>query len=540
MLLCLRFGFTRWPLVALPDGPLAVEVGVSVTRPRTMSHLPAILLVDDNADDRELLALVLRGAFGEVQIEEAADAAGLARAISSGRFGAVLTEHELHWIRSGDLLRLMHDLRPECPVLVVTGRPIDRVAAEIVHLAPDGLIPKSASGLVALPRALRAALLAARRRSGAANTDGASRRLLDALPAGVLLVSAQGTVEDANPALARLLGFASAADCVQRSFAELFAAAAEAEALLARVAEEESVDAVAVRLRRFDGTIAAAEISLWRAAGGAGAIQGMVASRLPAGTVESTLAERTAALARSQAELEEMAYAVSHDLRQPLTQVVRFLDLFAEKSAEGSGKEGARLLDEARASAARLEEMVDAVLRLARIESCAEKFAQVDLESLVARVAARLEPQRAALDGRIEHAALPVVQGDAPQLELLFLNLLDNALKFHAADPPTIRIDAEEETDVWHIRVADNGAGIPAKDAERIFALFQRLHTASEAPGTGIGLALCRRVVAHHGGRIWVEARPGGGSTFHFTLARRPHLPHLPAAGADLAKGFHR
>ncbi len=97
----------------------------------------------------------------------------------------------------------------------------------------------------------------------------------------------------------------------------------------------------------------------------------MVASRSAEGTVESTLAERTAALARSQAELEEMAYAVSHDLRQPLTQVVRFLDLFAEESAERSGKEGARLLDEARASAARLEEMVDAVLRLARIESCA-------------------------------------------------------------------------------------------------------------------------------------------------------------------------
>jgi signal transduction histidine kinase len=543
VLLCLRFGFTRWPLVTLPDGPLAVEVGVSLTRPRTMSHLPAILLVDDSADDRELLALVLRGAFGEIQIEEAADAAGLARAISSGRFGAVLTEHELPWIRSGDLLRLLHDLRPECPVLVVTGRPIERVAAEIVHLAPDGLIPKSASGLVALPRALRAALLAARRRFGAAHTDGASRRLLDALPAGVLLISAQGTVEDANPALARLLGFASAADCVQRSFAELFAAPAEGEALLARVAEEESVDAVAVRLRRFDATIAAAEISLWRAAGGAGAIQGMVASRPSAGTVESTLAERTAALARSQTELEEMAYAVSHDLRQPLTQVVRFLDLFAEKSAEGSAKEGARLLDEARASAARLEEMVDAVLRLARIESCAEKFAQVDLEPLVARVAARLEPQRAALDGRIEHAALPSVQGDAAQLELLFLNLLDNALKFHAADPPRIRIDAEEETDVWHIRVEDNGAGIPAKDAERIFTLFQRLHTASEAPGTGIGLALCRRVVAHHGGRIWVEARPGGGSTFHLTLAHRPHLPHLPhlqVPGPDLAKGSPR
>lgn len=508
-----------------------------------MSHLPPILVVDDSADDRELLSLLLRGAFGEVQIEEAADAAGLARAISAGRFGAVLTEHELPWIKSGDLLRLIHDLRPECPVLVVTSRPIERVAAEIVHLAPDGLIPKSATGLVALPRALRAALLAARRRREIASPDGASRRLLDALPAGVLLVSAQGTIEDANPALARLFGFASTADCVQRSFAGLFAAVSEGEgaedgeALLARSAGGERVEAAAVRLRRSDGTLVPAEISLWRAAGDTGAVQGMVTPRSAEGAVESTLAERTAALARSQAELEEMAYAVSHDLRQPLTQVVRFLDLFAEESAGRAGKEGARLLGEARASAARLEAMVDAVLRLARIESRAGRFAQVDLAPLVARVAARLEPERAALDGRIECAALPLVQGDEAQLELLFHNLLDNALKFHAAAPPRIRIECAEEAGAWHLRVEDNGVGVPAKDEARIFALFQRLHTASEAPGTGIGLALCRRVVAHHGGRIWVESRPGGGSTFHFTLA---HRPQLPAAAPDPAKGSPR
>lgn len=505
-----------------------------------MSHLPPILLVDDSADDRELLTLVLRGAFGEVQIEEAADAAALARALSAGRFGAVLTEHDLPWIRSGDLLRLIHDLRPDCPVLVVTSRPIERVAAEIVHLAPDGLIPKSSSGLVALPRALRAALLAARRRLADVGAAPASRRLLAALPTGVFAISAQGTLEDANPALARLLGFESEADCVQRPFAALFAASAEADVLLTRVAEGESVDAAAIRLRRCDGTIVPAEISLWRAPGGDGAIQGMLASRASGGSVESTLAERTDALARSQAELEEMAYAVSHDLRQPLSQVVRFLDLFAEGSAGRSEREGTQLLDEARASAARLEVMVDAVLRLARIESREERFADVDLDALVARVAARLEPERAALDGRIERATLPVVRGDEAQLELLVQNLLDNALKFHAAEPPRIRIDCEAEEDRWHLRVEDNGVGVPAKDAERIFALFQRLHTASEAPGTGIGLALCRRVVARHGGRIWVESRPAGGSTFHFTLARRPHLPHPADAGPDFAKGSHR
>ncbi len=124
-----------------------------------------------------------------------------------------------------------------------------------------------------------------------------------------------------------------------------------------------------------------------------------------------------------------------------------------------------------------------------------------------------------------------MVRGDEAQLELLFQNLLDNALKFRGAEPPRIRIDATEEESFWHLRVQDNGAGIAARDQDRIFALFQRLHTAHEAPGTGIGLALCRRVVARHGGRIWVESRPGEGATFHFTLARPPE------AGADVARG---
>jgi signal transduction histidine kinase len=126
------------------------------------------------------------------------------------------------------------------------------------------------------------------------------------------------------------------------------------------------------------------------------------------------------------------------------------------------------------------------------------------------------------------------VHGDEAQLDLLFQNLLDNALKFRGADPPRIRIEATEDPGFWHLRVQDNGTGIPVKDQERIFALFQRLHTAREAPGTGIGLALCRRIVARHGGRIWVESLPGEGSTFHFTLAR-------PAgAGPDLSRGPNR
>lgn len=234
-----------------------------------MSALPPILLIDDGADDRELVALVLAGAFGEVAIEVAADAAALARAVSAGRFGAVLTEHELAWIRAGDVLRLVRDLRPDCPVIVVTGRPIERVSAELLPLAPDALIPKTAAGLVGLPRALRAALLAARRRGLAAAGEAPARRLLDALPAGVLVAAADGTILDANPALAALLGFTDAADCVQRPLATLFANAADAGALADAPAPGAAPVAIETELRRADGGRRRVRLTAWRPAGGA-------------------------------------------------------------------------------------------------------------------------------------------------------------------------------------------------------------------------------------------------------------------------------
>jgi PAS domain S-box-containing protein len=492
-----------------------------------MSLLPPILLLDDGADDRELVQLVLRGAFGEVTIEEVTDAAGLARAVSAGRFGAVLTEHELSWIRSRDLLRLIHDLRPDCPVIVVTGQPIERVAGELLHLAPDGLIPKTATGYAGLPRALRAALLASRRRAAAEAGEAPARRLLDALPAGVFVASEDGTLLDANPALARILGFAAPEDCVQRAFDSLFAAPAEGESLRARLAAGEGPIELDVRLRRADGAVISARVAAWRSGGdgvAASRFQGMVDDRSAAAAADAVLAERSAALARSTSELQEMAYVVSHDLRQPITQVARILDSLAQESGASLGAEAHALVDQARRSNQRLDAMVEAVLGCARIESRGQAFAPVDLEALFARVVQRLEPERVAVGAEIGHDPLPTVHGDESQLEQVVQNLLDNALKFRApagSRPPRVHLAATDEGEAWHFRMRDNGIGIAAQDLDRVFVIFQRLHTADESPGTGIGLAVCRRVVARHGGRIWVESRPGAGSTFHFTLAKR-------------------
>jgi signal transduction histidine kinase len=215
-----------------------------------------------------------------------------------------------------------------------------------------------------------------------------------------------------------------------------------------------------------------------------------------------------------------MVYAVSHDLRQPLNQVIRLLEMLGEDAGARLG-DSASLLEKARQSASRLDGMIEAVLRCARIGGADEAFAPVDLTGVFDRVLDRLAPERVATGARVTHGPLPVVEGNEAQLEQLLQNLLDNALKFHGRAHPRVRVEAADEGSAWHLSVRDHGIGIAPEDAERVFLLFQRLHTAQEAPGSGIGLAVCRRVVARHGGRIWVESTPGDGATFHVTLPKR-------------------
>ena len=500
-----------------------------------MSLLPPVLLIDESADDRELLSLVLTGAFGEVEVEEVSEAAALARAVTTGRFGVVLTEHELSWIKSKDVLRLIRDLHPGCPVIVVTGLPIEKVASEILHLSPDGLVPKTSTGLAGLPRVIRSALYHVRRRSDEENRDAPHRRLLDALPVGVFVASEEGTLLDVNPALAAILGYARPEECVQRPLAGLFVARAEAEAFRAGLAPGVGMNPVEARLRRADGDAIWVRISAWRAApvgDGEAQLQGMVEDRTSARAADEALSERSAALARSNSELDEMAYVVSHDLRKPLTQIARFLDLLEEESGTRLGRDARSVLEQARQSAGRLEGMVDAVLRCARIESRGEAFAAVDLEALLERVLERLAPDLGAAGAEVEHEDLPTVRGDESQIEQLFQNLIENGLKFRGKAAPRLTVAADDEGEAWHLRFRDNGIGIDPKDAERIFVIFQRLHTESEIPGSGIGLAICRRIVARHGGRIWVESKPSEGATFHVMLPKHP-----PAAAGSRGGG---
>jgi light-regulated signal transduction histidine kinase (bacteriophytochrome) len=165
-----------------------------------------------------------------------------------------------------------------------------------------------------------------------------------------------------------------------------------------------------------------------------------------------------------------------------------------------------------------MREMIDGLLEYSRVETRGDPFEPVDLDTVVESVRADLQVKIVESDAEITTATLPTVEGDREQLRQVFQNLLENAVEYSGDEPPVVHVDARRDGDEWVVSVADEGIGIAPEDADRVFEVFQRLHSREQYAGTGIGLALCERIVERHDGEIWVESEPGEGSTFYVTL----------------------
>ena len=250
-------------------------------------------------------------------------------------------------------------------------------------------------------------------------------------------------------------------------------------------------------------------------------IQGIVEETGDYHDAQKALANRTEALARSNDELEHFAYVVSHDLQQPLSVVSSYLELLGDSVRDRLEDEEESYLDRAASSAARVQEMVDAVLGFARVDSRGGDFGQVDLGAVLEQVKTELWKEITVAKAEITNEGLPLIVADEAQMELLLQNLVSNALKFSGSPPAEIHLSSEDSEDEWTISVRDNGIGIDPEAFDRIFLMFQRLHTEKEIPGTGIGLAICKRIIDRHGGRIWVESEQLLGATFFFSIPKR-------------------
>lgn len=233
---------------------------------------------------------------------------------------------------------------------------------------------------------------------------------------------------------------------------------------------------------------------------------------------EANLKERTDELEAANKELAHFAYVASHDLREPLRKVSNFAELL-QKRYEGQLDEKAdKYIHYMVDGAHRMGILIDDLLILSRISRAELTLEPVNLESIVQTTLNDLEQLLQEAGGEVTYDSLPTVRANRSQMGQLLQNLLANAVKFRGDDPPRVHVSAQKNDDEWLVSVRDNGIGLDMEHAERIFGIFQRLHGRGSYPGTGIGLALCRKIVERHGGRIWVESERGKGSSFYFTL----------------------
>ncbi len=229
------------------------------------------------------------------------------------------------------------------------------------------------------------------------------------------------------------------------------------------------------------------------------------------------LDRRTRELERSNADLEQFAYVASHDLQEPLRKVASFCQLLQRRYQGLLDERGEQYIEYAVDGAKRMQVLINDLLAFSRVGRKPGEHVVADAGRLVDDALANLEVALSLSGGKVDRGELPEVRVEPALMTAVFQNLIGNALKFKGETPPEVRVTADRDGEDWVFTVSDNGIGIDAEYAERVFALFQRLHTRSAYPGTGIGLALCRRIVEYHGGRIWLDTE-AEDTTFRFTI----------------------
>ncbi|HEX4144340.1 MAG TPA: PAS domain S-box protein [Pirellulales bacterium] len=339
----------------------------------------------------------------------------------------------------------------------------------------------------------------------------------------ILRLDPQGYVRTWNPGAERIHGY-TADEVIGQHFACFYlpedaAAGKPAEDLAIALAEGRWAEE-GVRVRK-NGERYWASIVITALYNEQGELRGfaMITRDVTQRRMAEDAVRRTAAeLARSNAELEQFAYVASHDLQEPLRAIAGYCQLLQRRYTGRLDSDADEFIAFAVDGATRMQRLIEDLLCYSRVGTRGKVFEPTDCSAVFEQALVNLKTAIAESGAEITRTELPTVPADRSQLEQLFQNLLSNAIKFRHTDPPRVHVAAQADGDHWVFSVADNGIGIEARFADRIFAIFQRLHTRREYPGTGIGLAICKKIVERHGGRIWMRSSPGQGTTFYFTL----------------------
>jgi PAS domain S-box-containing protein len=343
---------------------------------------------------------------------------------------------------------------------------------------------------------------------------------------GIIGKTLEGVISTWNAGAERIFGY-TAFEAVGRHISLLIPADRlhEEQQIQSRLARGERIDHFhTVRVTK-DGRLIHVSLSVSPIKDGSGKIVGaskIVRDITASKQAEESLKHHAEELARSNLELERFAYVASHDLQEPLRTVTSFVQLLQRSLGNSLPADAGEYLGFIASGVGRMQKLIDDLLKYSRVSSQGTAFCSADCGVICGMTLQGLRASVESAHAEVTVDSLPVVVGDSTQLGQLFQNLLVNAIKFHSnGRPPRVHVSEKEAHDEWIFCVRDNGIGIPAKYYERIFLIFQRLHTIEEYAGTGMGLAICKKIVERHGGRIWVESAVGEGSSFYFSIPKR-------------------
>ena len=281
-------------------------------------------------------------------------------------------------------------------------------------------------------------------------------------------------------------------------------------------------ESVEIPIRRKDGEV---RLALWNSANIYAADGRTLMATIAQGQditerkdAELRMLEYSESLARSNAELQNFAYIASHDLREPLRTISGFLQILQSKYGDSLDDKAKDYINRSVNASVRLHDMIDDLLSFSRLETRKKPFEKTDLNNVFTLAMHDLEESIKEKGATVKSDKLPTVWADDQQMTIVFRNLIDNGIKFHRDEPPKVRITVRKNEEEWEFSFEDNGIGIDEANAGKIFNMFTRLHSWKDYPGNGIGLAMCKKIIERHGGRIWVESKVGKGSAFLFTL----------------------
>jgi len=340
---------------------------------------------------------------------------------------------------------------------------------------------------------------------------------------GVFMTSRAGELLEANQAVLDMFGY-TAEEMPGMDVHRLYANSLDRAKFQEVVERAGSVKDYELRVRKKDGTLLDCVLTSNVRLGKDGSVlgyQGIVRDITHQKEAEQVLKTQARELQRSNDDLEQFAFVASHDLQEPLRNVTSCVQLLEKRYKGNLGPDADQFMGYALESAARMKELIDDLLTYSRVGTKGKPFEPTNCEEVLDRLLANLASAVAQTGAVITRDPLPAVTGDPSQLAQVFQNLIGNAIKFHRnGQPPTVHVSAQENERQWTFSVRDTGIGIEPQYLDRIFMVFQRLHRKTEYEGTGIGLAIVKKIVDRHGGEVWVESEPGAGTTFYFTIPK--------------------